>query len=150
MRLQFFIIQNIFQDLQIFSFSKTDLKNIFDIRTFEWFTPFDRIIVVYIIDFLFTTLIVDESVSLDAQPVPEVITEGGWEEMPAPVDEEKPAVEDEYLPEVSRPMEEDRVDLEAELARLDAQRNLRGETTPEVKVDPHLAALENQLSELDF
>ena len=47
-------------------------------------------------------------------------------------------------------MEEDRVDLEAELARLDAERNLRGETVSEVKVDPHLAALENQLSELDF
>lgn len=96
------------------------------------------------------TLIVDESVSLDAQPTLEVITEGGWEEMPAPIEEEKPVVEDEHLPEVSRPIEEDRVDLEAELARLDAERNLRGETVSEVKVDPHLAALENQLSELDF
>jgi hypothetical protein len=96
------------------------------------------------------TLIVDESVSLDAQPTLEVITEGGWEEMPAPIEEEKPVVEDEHLPEGSRPIEEDRVDLEAELARLDAERNLRGETVSEVKVDPHLAALENQLSELDF
>ena len=96
------------------------------------------------------TLIVDESVSLDAQPTPEIITEEGWEEMPAPSNEEQPEQEDEYVPEVRRPMEEDRVDLEAELARLDAERKSRGETTPEVKVDPHLAALENQLSELDF
>jgi len=27
---------------------------------------------------------------------------------------------------------------------------VRGAKTPEVKIDPHLAALENQLSELDF
>jgi hypothetical protein len=96
------------------------------------------------------TLIVDESVSLDAEPSPEIITEGGWEEMPAPVDEERPTVEEGQFSETQRPIEEDRVDLEAELARLDAERNIRGLKTPEVKVDPHLAALENQLSELDF
>ncbi len=96
------------------------------------------------------TLVLDESVSLDAEPAPEVITEGGWEEMPAPVDEEVAAVEEEHVSEIRRPVEEDRVDLEAELARLDAERNVRGAKAPEVKVDPHLAALENQLSELDF
>ena len=70
--------------------------------------------------------------------------------MTAPVDEENTVIEDEHVSEVRRPIEEDRVDLEAELARLDAERNVRGTKTPEVKVDPHLAALENQLSELDF
>jgi hypothetical protein len=96
------------------------------------------------------TLIVDESVSLDAEPAPEIVTENGWEEMPAPVDVERPAVEERQVSETRRPIEEDRVDLEAELARLDAERNIRGVETPEVKVDPHLAALEHQLSELDF
>jgi hypothetical protein len=62
----------------------------------------------------------------------------------------KPVEEVTVVSETRRPIEEDRVDLEAELARLDAERNIRGVKAPEVKVDPHLAALENQLSELDF
>ena len=47
-------------------------------------------------------------------------------------------------------MQEDRADLEAELARLDAERQLRTPEVEEVKRDPRLDALHDQLSELDF
>ena len=36
------------------------------------------------------TLVLDESVSLDGEPAQEIVTEGGWEEMPAPLNEEMP------------------------------------------------------------
>ena len=50
----------------------------------------------------------------------------------------------------SVPIQEDRADLEAELARLDAERQLRSPEVKESKQDPRLDALHDQLSELDF
>ena len=92
------------------------------------------------------TLVVEESVSLDAEPVVELVDE--WEEMPGPDDSEpEPAVVEEIR---QVPIKEDRADLEAELARLDAERNMRAPQAEEPKKDPRLEALQDQLSELDF
>ena len=68
--------------------------------------------------------------------------------MPAPVDSE--TVEDRHEVKESVPIQEDRADLEAELARLDAERQLRTPKPTEPKQDPRLNALHDQLSELDF
>ena len=93
------------------------------------------------------TLVVEESVSLDAEPaVVEVIDE--WEEMPAPEDSTPQTASVEETPTV--PLQEDRADLEAELARLDSERRLRPAPAEEPKRDPRLEALHDQLSELDF
>ena len=92
------------------------------------------------------TLVVEESVSLDAEPVVELVD--AWEAMPGP-DDSEPEVE--VVEEIRQvPIKEDRADLEAELARLDAERNLRTPQVEEPKSDPRLDALHDQLSELDF
>ncbi len=92
------------------------------------------------------TLVVEESVSLDAEPVVELSDE--WEEMPAPVEPE--IITEDVVETRSTPIQEDRADLEAELARLDAERQLRTSKGEEPKSDPRLDALHDQLSELDF
>ncbi|MGB0780510.1 MAG: hypothetical protein ACPGQN_01890, partial [Candidatus Poseidoniaceae archaeon] len=92
------------------------------------------------------TLVVEESVSLDAEPVVELVDE--WEAMPGPDDSEPESAVVEEIRQV--PLKEDRADLEAELARLDAERNLRTPQAEEPKSDPRLDALHDQLSELDF
>ena len=71
-----------------------------------------------------------------------------WEEMPAP--EEAETIEESSEVKQSLPLQEDRADLEAELARLDAERQLRTPGKQEAKADPRLDALHDQLSELDF
>ncbi len=68
--------------------------------------------------------------------------------MPAPVDSEATETANEEMQSV--PIQEDRADLEAELARLDAERQLRSPEVKESKQDPRLDALHDQLSELDF
>ena len=93
------------------------------------------------------TLVVEESVSLDSEPVG-VETSDEWEEMPAP--EEAETIEESSEVKQSLPLQEDRADLEAELARLDAERQLRTPGKQEAKADPRLDALHDQLSELDF
>ena len=93
------------------------------------------------------TLVVEESVSLDSEPVV-VETSDEWEEMPAP--EEAETIEESSEVKQSLPLQEDRADLEAELARLDAERQLRTPGKQEAKADPRLDALHDQLSELDF
>ena len=93
------------------------------------------------------TLVVEENVSLDAEPaVVEVIEE--WEEMPAPEDSAPQPTSVEVTRAV--PLKEDRADLEAELARLDSERQVRSTPAEEPKTDPRLEALHDQLSELDF
>ncbi|MGB2340111.1 MAG: hypothetical protein ACPIBN_02295 [Candidatus Poseidoniaceae archaeon] len=93
------------------------------------------------------TLVVEENVSLDAEPaVVEVIEE--WEEMPAPEDSAPQPTSVEETRAV--PLKEDRADLEAELARLDSERQVRSTPAEEPKADPRLEALHDQLSELDF
>jgi len=92
------------------------------------------------------TLVVEESVSLDTEPIVELVDE--WEEMPGPDDAEPEAAVVEEIRQV--PIKEDRADLEAELARLDAERQLRIPESEEPKKDPRLEALQDQLSELDF
>ena len=93
------------------------------------------------------TLVVEESVSLDSEPVV-VETSDEWEEMPAP--EEAETIEESSEVKQSLPLQDDRADLEAELARLDAERQLRTPGKQEAKADPRLDALHDQLSELDF
>ena len=92
------------------------------------------------------TLVVEESVSLDTEPIIELVDE--WEEMPGPDDDEPEAAVVEEIRQV--PIKEDRADLEAELARLDAERQVRIPESEESKKDPRLEALQDQLSELDF
>ena len=93
------------------------------------------------------TLVVEENVSLDAEPaVVEVIEE--WEEMPAPEDSAPQPTSVEETRAV--PLKEYRADLEAELARLDSERQGRSTPAEEPKADPRLEALHDQLSELDF
>ena len=93
------------------------------------------------------TLVVEESVSLDSEPVVVELSDE-WEEMPAP--EEAETIEESSEVKQSLPLQEDRADLEAELARLDAERQLRTPGKQEAKADPRLDALHDQLSELDF
>ena len=93
------------------------------------------------------TLVVEESVSLDSEPVIVEVSDE-WEEMPAP--DESEAIEESSEEKRSIPIQEDRADLEAELARLDAERQLRTPGKEEAKSDPRLDALHDQLSELDF
>ena len=93
------------------------------------------------------TLVVEESVSLDSEPVVVEVSDE-WEEMPAP--DESEAIEESSEVKQSLPLQEDRADLEAELARLDAERKLRIPGKEEAKADPRLDALHDQLSELDF
>ena len=92
------------------------------------------------------TLVIEESVSLDTEPIIELVDE--WEEMPGPDDDEPEAAVVEEIRQV--PIKEDRADLEAELARLDAERQVRIPESEESKKDPRLEALQDQLSELDF
>ena len=68
--------------------------------------------------------------------------------MPAPVESE--TTTEGVVETPSIPIQEDRADLEAELARLDAERQLRTPKVEEPKSDPRLDALHDQLSELDF
>ncbi|MEC7168466.1 MAG: hypothetical protein VXW14_05710, partial [Candidatus Thermoplasmatota archaeon] len=93
------------------------------------------------------SLIVEESVSLDSEPEAAELTDE-WEEMPAPIDSEPTETVHEEIQ--ATPMHEDRADLEAELARLDAERGRRVPEIKEVKRDPRLDALHDQLSELEF
>ncbi len=96
-------------------------------------------------------------VSLDAVEKQVTTDDAGWENMPVPVDE---IDENEALitPEavVATPsnaslnQSDERAELEAELARLDASWNHRQEPAAEQAVDPALAALEARLSGLDF
>ena len=96
-------------------------------------------------------------VSLDVVEKEVVIDDAGWESMPGPIDE---VDETETSPSsetvVSQPSDtplnqsDERAELEAELARLDASWNHRQEPAAEQAVDPALAALEARLSGLDF
>jgi hypothetical protein len=96
-------------------------------------------------------------VSLDVVKDEVTIDEAGWEHMPVPMDE---AVDNEVktspdavasLPVIpSIDQSDERAQLEAELARLDASWNHRQEPAAEQAVDPALAALEARLSGIDF
>ena len=96
-------------------------------------------------------------VSLDTVKEEPTIDDAGWESMPVPVDE---AMLNETMTS-SEPLSskvvvssvdqsDERAQLEAELARLDASWNHRQEPAVDSAVDPALAALEARLSGLDF
>ena len=96
-------------------------------------------------------------VSLDAVKEEVTIDEAGWENMPVPVDESVQNEVATFSSEVSTPLatpstdqSDERSQLEAELARLDASWNHRKEPAAEQAVDPALAALEARLSGLEF
>ncbi len=86
------------------------------------------------------------------------VDEEGWSELPAPNDEETEAMEvSERVLTSTTPvasMEDERAALEAELARLDAERHHRSvsATVPATSTpaDAALASLESKLSNLDF
>ena len=96
-------------------------------------------------------------VSLDVVKEEATIDEAGWEEMPLPMDATVPH-ESTASPDVaplnttasSVDQSDERSQLEAELARLDASWNHRQEPAVVQAVDPALAALEARLSGLDF
>lgn len=95
-------------------------------------------------------------VSLDVVAETKVTDDAGWEEMSAPVDDEpvQPVDASPPTPTQSTNNEfdhsDERAQLEAELARLDASWNHRNEPTTEKSTDPALAALEARLSGLDL
>ena len=95
-------------------------------------------------------------VSLDVVTESEVRDDAGWQEMPAPVDQEleQPETVATPLPAQSSNTDmehsDERAQLEAELARLDASWNHRNEPVAEQPTDPALAALEARLSGLDL
>ena len=94
-------------------------------------------------------------VSLDVVVETAEVDESGWEQMPTPVDEDDSDTK-ESAP-TSTPVtvnesehSDERAQLEAELARLDASWDRRKEPAVEQTTDPALAALEARLSNLDF
>ncbi len=96
-------------------------------------------------------------VSLDVVEKEVVTDDAGWESMPVPIDEvDEIETSARSEPVVSQPSDiplnqsDERAELEAELARLDASWNHRQEPAAEQAVDPALAALEARLSGLDF
>ncbi len=95
-------------------------------------------------------------VSLDAETSEVVVDEAGWETLKAPVDEgrDSEAIPEAKtvtpIPESSSNQSDERAELEAELARLDASWNHRKEPTSQQATDPALAALEARLSGLDL
>ncbi len=84
----------------------------------------------------------------------EPVDEEGWSPLPPPTDEAAENVEESRatVPAASMGLDDERAQLEAELARLDAERSHRishdpATTTPK---DTALADLESRLSELEF
>ena len=95
-------------------------------------------------------------VSLDVVSNEVTTDEAGWENLPTPIDQTEVNVSADLKEVVTTPIEgsthqsDERAELEAELARLDASWNHRQEPVAEQAVDPALAALEARLSGLDF
>ena len=96
-------------------------------------------------------------VSLDAESSEVVVDEAGWETLPVPVEDEEEdevnVIGRETLPnpvDSTSSQSDERAELEAELARLDASWDHRKEPAVEQATDPALAALEARLSGLDL
>jgi hypothetical protein len=96
-------------------------------------------------------------VSLDAETNEVLVDEAGWETLPIPVEDgqepEQNIQADTVVPnsaDSSPSQSDERAELEAELARLDASWNHRQEPAVEQATDPALAALEARLSGLDL
>ncbi|MEL0330833.1 MAG: hypothetical protein VW982_01310 [Candidatus Poseidoniales archaeon] len=84
----------------------------------------------------------------------EPVDEEGWSPLPPPTDEAAENVEESRasVPAASMGLDDERAQLEAELARLDAERSHRisHDPTPTTPKDTALADLESRLSELEF
>ena len=84
----------------------------------------------------------------------EPVDEEGWSPLPPPTDEAAENVEESRAAETTASMglDDERAQLEAELARLDAERSHRisHDPTPTTPKDTALADLESRLSELEF
>ena len=94
-------------------------------------------------------------VSLDVVVETAEVDDSGWEQMPTPVDEDDSEAKESAptsAPVTASETEhsDERAQLEAELARLDASWDRRKEPAVEQTTDPALAALEARLSNLDF
>ncbi len=96
-------------------------------------------------------------VSLDVETSEVHVDEAGWETLPVPIEEnqepEQSIQVDAIVPnsaDSSSSQSDERAELEAELARLDASWNHRKEPAAEQATDPALAALEARLSGLDL
>ena len=96
-------------------------------------------------------------VSLDAETIEVLVDEAGWEALAIPVEEDHEPDQniqvDTVVPnsaDSSSSQSDERAELEAELARLDASWNHRQEPAVEQATDPALAALEARLSGLDL
>lgn len=104
------------------------------------------------------TLINAEVVSLVETEQRPTTDEEGWSALPAPIDDEDTEAETQepvLAPSAhDRSLEDERASLEAELARLDAERHHRATTAPRAAAptpgDAALASLESKLSNLDF
>lgn len=84
----------------------------------------------------------------------EPVDEEGWSPLPPPTDEAAENVEEPRaaVPAASMGLDDERAQLEAELARLDAERSHRisHDPAPTTPKDTALADLESRLSELEF
>ena len=84
----------------------------------------------------------------------EPVDEEGWSPLPPPTDEAAENVEESRaaVPAASMGLDDERAQLEAELARLDAERSHRisHDPAPTTPKDTALADLESRLSELEF
>lgn len=101
-------------------------------------------------------LVQAESVDSIAQEAPEPADDEGWSPLPSPADDASATTEAVSAPVAAAPMEsleDERAQLEAELARLDAERSHRIAHTPAPTsngADTALADLESRLSDIEF
>jgi len=101
-------------------------------------------------------LVQAEAVDIVAPESNETVDDEGWSPLPPPTDESPSVNEVVSVSESSTPMdslEDERAQLEAELARLDAERSHRIAHTPAPTsngADTALADLESRLSDIEF
>jgi len=79
---------------------------------------------------------------------PESETEQDWQPLNAPIDEDVEVIE--YEPVIIESIDDERAKLDEELARLDAAWDNRKDPTETSAIDPNLAALQDELSEIDL
>ena len=101
-------------------------------------------------------LIQAEAVEIVAPDAGETVDDEGWSPLPPPTNEDAPVSEVVATSDTSTHMdslEDERAQLEAELARLDAERSHRIAHTPapvSSGADTALADLESRLSDIEF
>jgi hypothetical protein len=108
-------------------------------------TPIDEVMVQHMESNLTGDTVISQSIEVEAE-----IGEDGWETLDAPIDEQPTQNDEPATPieETSLSDDDERAELESELAKIDASWNHRNE--PSEVVDSALRDLESKLSDLDM